>query len=197
MNLKQRFLKWIYPLLMKTAGSTERHGRKLTNTAGKQPAQPLYDLDITLNNGTTLPLSSLKGKKVLLVNTASECGYTGQYTELQQLADQYKGKLEVIGFPANDFKEQEKANDEEIAQFCTRNFGVQFPLAKKTSVVPGPGQHPLFAWLSHADQNGWNNHPPDWNFSKYLIDEQGRLTHYFGPAVSPLGSEVTGAIKTQ
>lgn len=194
MNPKQRILKWVYPLLMKMAGGNNKHGRKLANSSGKKPVQPLYNLNVTLNNGTTLPLAALKGKKVLLVNTASECGYTGQYSELQQLADRYKDKLEIIGFPANDFKEQEKANDEQIAQFCSRNFGVQFPLAKKTSVVPGPEQHPLFAWLTNPQQNGWNNQVPDWNFSKYLIDEQGLLTHYFGPAVSPLGSEVTAAV---
>jgi glutathione peroxidase len=179
---------------MKMAGNSNKHGRKLANAAGKKPAHPLYNLSVTLNNGTALPLASLKGKKVLLVNTASECGYTGQYTELQQLADRYKDQLEVIGFPANDFKEQEKASDEQIAQFCTRNFGVQFPLAKKTSVVPGPQQHPLFAWLTNPQQNGWNNQMPDWNFSKYLVDEQGVLTHYFGPAISPLSGEVTDAV---
>lgn len=140
-------------------------------------------------------MQSLQGKKILLVNTASNCGYTGQYSELQQLSEQYADKLAVIGFPANDFKEQEKDGDDAIAQFCQVNFGVQFPLARKSSVVKGLQQNAVFAWLSNKQQNGWNDQAPSWNFSKYLIDESGTLTHYFGPAVSPLSKEVTNALE--
>lgn len=194
MNLKQRILKWIYPLLMQLARRSPKHNRVLHNERHIAPAQPLGGLEIALNNGRQMPLAT-GGKKLLLVNTASNCGFTGQFDELQALYDRFKGQLEIIGFPANDFKEQEKGSDEEIASFCKVNFGVQFPLAKKTSVVKGPQQNPVFGWLTDPARNGWNAQAPDWNFSKYLIDEAGVLTHYFGPSVSPLAPEVIEALE--
>ena len=99
----------------------------LTNTNKVTPSRPVYDLDVQLNNGQSVPLKTYRGKKLLLVNTASNCGYTGQYNELQELYEQYKNKLTIIAFPANDFAEQEKSDDQEIAQFCQVNFGVRFP----------------------------------------------------------------------
>ncbi len=188
-------MKRVYPLLMQLARKSAKHGKTLHNEQGVPPQKPISGLSVVLNNGVQHPLPVAKGKKLLVVNTASNCGFTGQYSELQQLADRYKDRLQVIGFPANDFKEQEKGSDTDIAQFCTINYGVQFPLAKKSSVLKGPQQHPVFAWLTDPNQNGWNNHAPDWNFSKYLIDEHGMLTHYFGPAVSPLAQEVIAAIE--
>ena len=130
----------------------------------------------------------------MIVNTASDCGYTPQYAELQKLYQHAKEELEIIAFPANDFKEQEKGTDEEIAQFCSLNYGVSFPLTKKTVVVKGEAQHPVFRWLTSRDKNGWNNEAPSWNFAKYLINENGVLTHCFDPAVSPLSTEVTAAV---
>jgi glutathione peroxidase len=165
------------------------------NNGSKRPIHSVYDLEVELNHPGKLPLVSLKGKKLLIVNTASDCGYTGQYAELQQLYEQYKNKLVILGFPSNDFKEQEKGSDEEIAQFCQVNYGVTFPLAKKSTVIPGPFQNPLFAWLSKKEENGWNDKGPSWNFSKYLLNEEGVLTHYFEPSVSPLSSEVVAAVK--
>jgi glutathione peroxidase len=147
------------------------------------------------NSGTTFSFEQLKGKKVLLVNTASDCGYTGQYEELQQLHQRFQNKLVILGFPANDFKEQEKGSDAEIAEFCKINYGVTFPLMKKSTVVKGAAQNPVFRWLSDASQNGWNNQAPKWNFSKYLVDENGVLTNYFDPGVSPLSKEVTDTIE--
>ncbi|WP_245652213.1 glutathione peroxidase [Rufibacter tibetensis] len=179
---------------MRLSKSTAK-GRVLKNEQKVKPAQPFHALTTVLNNGASLDFSHLKNKKVLLVNTASNCGYTGQYEELQQLQEQQKESLVIIGFPANDFKEQEKDNDETISQFCQVNFGVSFPLAKKSVVVKNQNQNPVYHWLSNAQENGWNNHQPDWNFSKYLIDEQGVLTHYFGPAISPVGEEVRNALQ--
>lgn len=192
-TLRQKFMQWAYPLLMgvqkKTAGE-----KILRNAQLIQPVMPLHQLTVVRNNGTQLPLQDFLGKKLLLVNTASDCGYTAQYGELQTLYEQHQEKLMVIGFPANDFKEQEKGGDTDIAQFCTLNFGVQFPLAKKSSVVKGGAQHEVFRWLSDAALNGWNNKAPEWNFSKYLVNEAGVLTHYFPPAVSPLSDKVQAAI---
>ena len=131
----------------------------------------------------------------MIVNTASNCGYTNQYQELQKLYQTAKENLEIIAFPANDFKEQEKGNDDEIAKFCSINYGVQFPIAKKSSVTKNEDQNNIFSWLTNKQQNGWNDYQPHWNFSKYLINEEGILTHYFHPAISPLSEEVFEAIK--
>jgi glutathione peroxidase len=131
---------------------------------------------------------------VLLVNTASNCGYTPQYAELQKLYQASKEELEIIAIPANDFKEQEKGTDEEIATFCSINYGVSFPIAKKGTVIKQPNQHPVFRWLSTKTLNGWNEKTPSWNFAKYLVNEEGVLTHYFEPAVSPLSEEVIQAV---
>ena len=194
MTLRQKVLKAVYPALM---WYTRLRGKNVTELKNdqKQPGISFYTLKGTLNNGTNLDFSSLKGKKILLVNTASDCGYTRQYDALQKLYEEHKDKLVVIGFPANDFKEEEKGTDEEIAQFCKLNFGVTFPLMKKSVVKKGENQNPVFKWLTDSSQNGWNNKPPSWNFCKYLINEQGILTNYFGSSISPLSKDVLSAIK--
>lgn len=187
-------MKFLYPLLMKLTKATGKNSKVLHN-ANEQPMTSIYDLSVQLNNGKELNLSQYKGKKLLLVNTASNCGYTNQYDDLQQLYKKFEGKLEIIGFPANDFHEQEKGSDEEIAQFCKVNFGVTFPLVKKSVVVPAADQHPVYQWLTRKDENGWNEQAPTWNFSKYLLDENGQLTDYFDPSVSPLSNEVVSAVE--
>jgi glutathione peroxidase len=194
MSLRQKVIKAVYPLFSGFKKITGKGRAVIENKQRIPPPQSFYDLTAELNSGDTLFFSSLAGKKILLVNTASDCGYTPQYAELQKLFEQYQERLIVIGFPANDFKEQEKGSDEEIALFCKRNYGVTFPITKKTVVVRGPQQHPVYQWLTDAGKNGWNNKAPSWNFSKYIINEQGMLTHYFGPAVSPLSREVLQAI---
>jgi glutathione peroxidase len=192
MTLRQKILKWIYPLLIRFK-KIRGENKNLEQPKVLIPKLPLHDLSVLLNNGAELPLASLKGRKLLIVNTASNCGYTGQYAELQELYERYKDRLVVLGFPSNDFKKQEKGTDEEIARFCQVNYGVSFPLAKK-SVVRGAGQNPVFQWLTHKERNGWNEQQPSWNFAKYLVNEEGALTHYFDPAVSPLSLQVIRAI---
>ncbi len=166
----------------------------LANENNIQPPKSFYDLVVSLNNGDILHLSSLKGKKVLLVNTASDCGFTPQYNELEILYEENKDKLAVIGFPANDFGAQEKGSDETIAEFCKINFGVTFPLAKKSTVIKSPEQNIIFKWLSDKTLNGWNDQPPVWNFSKYLISETGILMNYFDPSVPPDSDEIQKAL---
>jgi glutathione peroxidase len=191
MTSRQKFLKYLYPFFMRFTKDSKR-GQIIKNTEA-EPTKSIYELEYINNTGEEVSLKEYIGKKILIVNTASNCGYTGQYSELQKLNEEYPS-LVIIGFPSNDFKEQEKAADQEIAQFCQINFGVTFPLAKKSSVLKGESQHPLYQWLTTPELNGWNKHWPDWNFSKYLIDEQGRLTHYFGPSVSPLSDSVKNLI---
>ncbi|MBD2715119.1 glutathione peroxidase [Microvirga sp. STR05] len=193
-SFRQKLLKQLYPLIMRLSKSSNR-GKVLESPKPVAAPAPFHELGSQLNTGSTLAFEELKGKKVLLVNTASNCGYTNQYQELQQLSEQYADQLVVLGFPANDFAEQEKDDDKTIEQFCQVNFGVSFPLMKKSVVVKQPQQNPVYQWLSDARRNGWNEQAPDWNFSKYLISEDGRLTHYFGPAVSPLSDTVTSQLK--
>jgi glutathione peroxidase len=194
MTLRQTILKMIYPLWMFLNKLSGNRANLLKNGLNIPPPQSFYDLSATLNNGAELKFNSLKGKKVLLVNTASDCGYTDQYEELQKLFQTYRDKLVVIGFPANDFKEQEKGSDQEIAEFCKINFNISFPLAKKSTVIKNDQQNEIFKWLSDKTKNGWNNKQPSWNFSKYLVNENGILVNYFDPAISPLSKEIIGAV---
>jgi glutathione peroxidase len=191
MTIRQKLLKAVYPVFMRMQG---KKAKVLTNEK-TQPPVSFYSLKTTLGNGSEFDFTQLKGKKVLLVNTASNCGYTNQYDDLQKLNEQFHNKLVILGFPANDFKEQEKGNDEEIAQFCKINFGVTFPLMKKSSVIKAADQNEVFKWLTDSTKNGWNSKQPSWNFSKYLINEEGVLTNYFDPSVSPLSEEVLNEIK--
>ena len=193
MTYRQKVLKTVYPAFM---WATKLFGtnRKALANADKQPIVPFYSMKQLMNNGTELNFASLKGKKVLLVNTASNCGYTNQYDDLQRLYAEQGDKLVIIGFPANDFKEQEKGSDEDIAQFCKLNYGVTFPLAKKSVVIRSADQNAVFTWLTDSTKNGWNKQAPEWNFSKYLVNENGVLTHYFGPSVSLAGEEIKKAI---
>lgn len=195
MNFRQKFLKAVYPAFIAWGKLTGRKSTILTNSENKPAGgQSFYTLAAELNNGQQLDFNSFKGKKVLLVNTASDCGYTAQYDDLQKLYEQYKDKLVIVGFPANDFKEQEQGSDKDIAEFCRINFGVTFPLARKSTVVKSGEQNKVFQWLTDKNLNGWNTQPPSWNFSKYLVNEQGMLTHYFDPAVSPVSQEIVEAV---
>jgi glutathione peroxidase len=193
MNPKQKFLKKIYSLVMWTSGLTGKK-KVIRNESSAQPRSSIYDLNITLINGKETKLESFKGKKILLVNTASDCGYTGQYESLQKLWDHKKDELVVIGFPANDFKNQEPGSNNDIEKFCTSVYHLTFPITQKCSVLRSPEQHPVYRWLSSSELNGWNDKPPKWNFTKYLVDENGVLTHYFDAGIDPLGEEITKAI---
>ncbi len=194
MTVRQKILRAVYPLVMGGRKLFGKGDKELSNTRNIVPLQSFYDLSFVLNNGDTFSMSELKGKSILLVNTASDCGYTAQYEDLEKLYENHKDKLIVIGFPANDFKEQEKGSDQEIASFCKLNYGVSFPLARKSIVVKKNGQNKIFQWLTDKNKNGWNNKPPSWNFSKYIVSKDGTLTHYFDPSVSPMSNEVIQAI---
>lgn len=194
MTLRQSFMKAIYPLIMLKSKIFPDRDAVLHNTALVKPPVSFYALSATANNGTVIDFAAFRGKKVMIVNTASDCGYTGQYDELEKLHQQYK-ELVILGFPANDFKEQEKADDASIAQFCKLNFGVSFQLMQKTQVVKGDAQNAVFSWLSHKEKNGWCDQQPSWNFSKYLIDEQGVLRAFFKQTISPLDKRVIEAIQ--
>jgi glutathione peroxidase len=150
----------------------------------------LYDFSAKTIDGNNFDFSSLKGKKVLIVNTASECGFTGQYKKLQALYDMFGGELfEIIGFPANNFKNQEPGTNEEIAAFCEKNYGVTFQMMEKIS-VKGDDIHPLYKWLTNKDENGVLNTSVKWNFQKFMVDENGQLVDYLYPTTSPTGNKI-------
>lgn len=152
--------------------------------------------DFTLNNidGKPVKLSEYKGKKLLLVNVASKCGYTPQYEELQKLYETYKGKLTILAFPANNFGGQEPGTSEDIKSFCSENYGVTFPIFEKIS-VKGVDKHPLYRWLSDKKLNGWNNEEPSWNFCKYFINAKGELVKFFPSKVKPMDKEIIKLIE--
>ncbi|PWT99163.1 MAG: glutathione peroxidase [Bacteroidetes bacterium] len=195
MTVRQKILKAVYPIWVPIAKIAGRNSKVISNKNHSSPTHSIYDLSFTLNNGKEQKLADFKGKKILLVNTASDCGYTPQYDDLEKIFQKYGNKVIVLGFPANDFKEQEKGDDAQIAEFCKVNFGVTFPLARKSTVIKGQNQDPVFRWLSNKSENGWNDQQPSWNFSKYLIDENGVLTNYFDPSISPSSKEVIDALE--
>ncbi|MGZ8509664.1 MAG: glutathione peroxidase [Chitinophagaceae bacterium] len=195
MTYRQKVLKAAYPALMWFNKITGKKAKVMENSEGVTTLRSLHNLSVHLNDGSELPLGTFKGKKVLLVNTASNCGYTNQYDDLQKLYEGNKDKLMILAFPANDFKEQEKGTDNEIAEFCRVNYGITFPLAAKSSVIKGNEQNEIFQWLSDETLNGWNDQEPTWNFCKYLLDEDGKLIKFFDTGVSPLSDEVKEAIE--
>ncbi len=196
MSYRQSILKAMYPVIMLPGKIFGAQKSIKTNTDNKLPLVDFFAQKITLNNGTEIVLNQFKGKKILLVNTASDCGFTGQYAELEKLHQQYLNDLIIIGFPANDFKGQEKKGDSAIAEFCKINYGVSFFLAKKSVVIKGAEQNQIFNWLSNNAKNGWCSQAPVWNFCKYLVNENGVLIHFFPQTISPLDTQVIAAIET-
>ncbi|MEO6456618.1 MAG: glutathione peroxidase [Ginsengibacter sp.] len=149
----------------------------------------IYKFKVEALDGGTIDFSKFQGKKILVVNTASKCGYTPQYELLEKLYDKYSDKLVIVGFPANNFGQQEPGTNGEIQEFCKKNYGVTFPMAAKVS-VKGDDIAPIFKWLTHKDENGVLDAEIKWNFSKFLLDENGILIAKFDSKVSPMGDEI-------
>lgn len=154
----------------------------------------IYDFKVEGLTGGTIDFAQFKGKKILIVNTASECGYTPQYEDLEKLYKKYKGKLVIVGFPANDFGRQEPGSNEEIAGFCKKNYGVTFPMAAKIT-VKGEDMAPIYHWLTEKELNGFDNSTVKWNFQKYLINEKGELVNVFYSKTKPMSAELIEAIE--
>ena len=180
-------------LLLSAFGCKQVKSRpeSLMDTKG---SKSIYDFTMKSIDGQDVSLAQYKGKKILIVNVASECGYTPQYKGLEELYEKYKDKLSVLGFPANNFGQQEPGTNEEIKKFCTSNYNVTFPMFSKISVT-GSDQDELYKWLTTKELNGWNEQAPNWNFCKYLIDEQGNLVKFFSFRVKPMDDEIVNEIK--
>jgi len=146
-----------------------------------------FQLSVNSLDGKPVSLEQFRGKKIIVLNTASECGYTPQYADWEKFYAENKDDVVVLGFPCNDFGGQEPGSADDIQSFCQKNYGVTFPLFEKVS-VKGAAKSPVYQWLTDPAQNGWNSQEPSWNFCKYVLDENGTLTHFFASKVKP-GSE--------
>jgi glutathione peroxidase len=157
--------------------------------------QSLYDFKMkVLDKEEVIDLSVYKGKKVIILNVASACGFTPQYADWQKFHEAHGKDIVVLGFPANDFGAQEPGSGHEIATFCSKNYGVTFQMFDKIT-VKGVNKHPLYKWLSTHELNGWNDKEPTWNFCKYVVNEKGELTHFFGSKVLPTDEAFLKAIE--
>ncbi len=166
-------------------------------TSSFAQTKSLYDFKVKTLYGEEYDLSQLKGKKVLIVNTASKCGFTPQYADLQKLYELYGGKdFTIIGFPSNDFMNQEPGTNEEIASFCKVNYGVTFPMMEKIS-VKGKEMHPLYQWLTNKSENGVLDAKISWNFNKFLIGENGQVVKHLGSKTNPLSDEIIDWVKSK
>ena len=154
----------------------------------------IYQFSVPGLEGNTIDFASFKGKKILIVNTASKCGYTPQYEGLEKVYEQYKDKLVIIGFPCNQFGGQEAGTNEEIADFCKKNYGVSFPLADKID-VKGSNAAPIYQWLTQKSKNGILDASISWNFNKFLIDENGKMMAYFPSNVKPDSESILSYLK--
>ncbi len=166
------------------------------NTQQQSPAiqstmqqKSIHAFKVKSLTGEDIDFASFKGKKILVVNTASECGYTPQYADLEKLYQQYKNKLVIVGFPTNDFGGQEPGSNSEIKTFCQKNYGVTFPMAEKIT-VKGNDIAPVYNWLTHKDLNGVLDATIKWNFNKFLLDEEGRLLQKFDSGVTPTSDDI-------
>jgi glutathione peroxidase len=167
------------------------------STAKEVPVKNLYDIEAKTMDGKTVKLEQYKGKTLLIVNTASKCGFTGQYEGLQKLYETYQDKgFVVLGFPSNDFLKQEPGTNEEIASFCQLNYGVSFPMFEKIS-VKGDEQHPLYAYLTSKETNPTFDGKISWNFNKFLVSPAGEIVGRFGSRTKPSDKELVAAIETQ
>jgi len=162
---------------------------EIDRVQNQTPMKSIYDIPVKTIDGQETTLSQYKGKKMLITNVASECGFTPQYADLQELFATHGDKVVVLGFPANNFGGQEPGTNEQIKEFCSKNFGVTFPMFAKIS-VKGSDMHELYQWLTSPELNGWNEKAPNWNFCKYLISEDGRLLKFYSSAVNPMSKEV-------
>jgi len=160
----------------------------------QEPTQSIYDISISSIDNKPINLSDYKGKKILFVNVASECGFTPQYEDLEKLYETYKDKLMIIGVPCNQFGEQEPGTAKEIQTFCQVNYGVTFLITEKVD-VKGDNQHPLYKWLTDKDLNGKTSSSVKWNFQKYLVDETGHLIDYWYSITKPLSDKITKNLK--
>ena len=178
-------------ILLSSFNGSKDHHFTINDPSAKSS---IHKFKVEALDGSTIDFSKYKGKKILVVNTASKCGFTPQYELLEKLYNKYSDKLVIVGFPANNFGGQEPGSNSEIQEFCKKNYGVTFPMAAKVS-VKGDDIAPVFKWLTTKKLNGKMDAEIQWNFNKFLLDEQGELVAKFDSKVSPVGEEILSHLK--
>jgi glutathione peroxidase len=172
-------------------------GKSLSRPAGTSTPQAgsssFFQFTVNSLDGKPVSLEQYKGKKIIVLNVASKCGFTQQYADWEKFYEANKDKVVILGFPSNDFLHQEPGTAADIASFCQKNYGVSFPLFEKVHVKRGE-KAPIYKWLTDPVQNGWNSQAPSWNFCKYVINEKGELTHFFGSKIKPDSPEFRAAL---
>lgn len=189
----------IFILTALLAGCNNHYGTKVSDNAkagvtvkdysDTKDLNSIHQFKVESLTGGSINFADFKGKKILVVNTASKCGYTPQYKDLEALYQKEKGRLVIVGFPANNFGGQEPGTNSEIQEFCQKNYGVSFPMAAKIS-VKGDDMAPIYQWLTQKAKNGVLDAEVKWNFGKFLLDEQGKMMAYFPSKVTPLSEEI-------
>ncbi len=185
---------FIAVLLSSCFNSTKVATRPTDTAVSKTMSTSFFQFTVNSLDGKPISLEQFRGKKIIILNVASKCGYTPQYADWEKYYEENKDKVVVLGFPSNDFLSQEPGSADEIASFCQKNYGVTFPMFEKVK-VKGEGIAPLYRWLTDPAQNGWNNQEPSWNFCKYLINEKGELTNFFASKVKPDSPEFLSAVQ--
>jgi glutathione peroxidase len=181
-------------LILSSCQNQAQNNNKAMESQKPVQTQTIYQFKVTDLYGKEFDFYTLKGKKLLIVNTASECGLTPQYKDLETIYSKYKDKnFVIVGFPANNFGSQEPGSNEQIAKFCQMNYGVTFPMMSKIS-VKGKDIHEVYKFLTQKDKNGLQDSQVEWNFQKYLINEEGELIKVLSPRVLPTDSEIVGWI---
>ena len=180
-------------LFMSCAQAQNNSTKTNMSTTETTNATSIHSFSVKALDGGTINFADYKGKKILIVNTASECGYTTQYKGLQELYEKYKTNLVIVGFPANNFGGQEPGSNTEIKTFCEKNYGVSFPMAEKIS-VKGNDTAPIYKWLTNKSENGVLDAEIKWNFNKFLLDENGHIIAKFDSGTEPLSEEITGKL---
>jgi glutathione peroxidase len=185
---------FIAVLILSSCQNQAQNNNKAMEIQKPVQSQTIYQFKVTDLYGKEFDFSTLKGKKLLIVNTASECGLTPQYKDLEAIYKKYKDlNFVIVGFPANNFGSQEPGSNEQIAKFCQMNYGVTFPMMSKIS-VKGKDIHQVYQFLTQKDKNGLQDSQVEWNFQKYLINEEGELIKVLSPRVLPTDAEIVGWI---
>jgi glutathione peroxidase len=183
-----------FTLLSACFNANQVASRPVQVPTAKKMSTSIFQFTVNALDGKPVSLEQFRGKKIIVLNVASKCGFTPQYADWEKYYAANKERIVILGFPANDFLSQEPGSSEEIAVFCEKNYGVTFPMFEKVH-VKGDGIAPIYRWLTDPAQNGWNSQEPTWNFCKYLVNEKGELTHFFASNVKPDSPEFLSALE--
>lgn len=194
-TLRQLFMHYFQHAVRWVLNIVSPSRKKILERRNVKAGSSIYELKIETLKGEKISLLTFRGKYILIVNSASDCGYTSQYDLLEKLQERYRSNLVVLAFPSGDFKNQEFEKNEDIKTFCERNFSLTYLVMKKSN-VKGKEANELFHWCADEKQNGWNTQPPSWNFCKYLIDKNGNLIGYYASGISPLNKHITKNFNT-